>query len=117
MFWTDSHEVFLIQLEAKIIWRCLEALDMREQKSRRGMWAGSSWKPFGGSELIGSSESFRDIEPFGGSVLALWWQEAKTFWRCLEAPDRREQKLRQRREQVAVGNPLVAVRSLVAVNL
>ena len=94
---------------------------MREQKSRRAVWAGSSWRPFGGSELIGSSESFGDIErnidPFGGRVLALWWQEAKTIWRCLEALDRREQKFRQRREQVAFGNPVVAVRSLVPVNL
>ena len=89
MSWADYHEVLLIQLEAKIIWRCLEALDMREQKSRLAVWAGSSWRPFGGSELIGSSESFGDIErnidPFGGRVLALWWQEAKTIWRCLEA--------------------------------
>ena len=47
---------------------------MREQKSRRGMGAGSSWKPFGGSEVIGSyvlcgcSETFGDIKPFSGSV-------------------------------------------------
>lgn len=51
---------------------------MREQKLRLGMEAVtrrcSSWKPFGGSELIGSSEpfggseSFGDSEPFGGSV-------------------------------------------------
>ena len=51
---------------------------MREQKLRLDMEAVtrpySSWKPFGGSELIGSSEpfggseSFGDSEPFGGSV-------------------------------------------------
>ena len=74
MFWAVSFEAFLILNEAKIIWRCLEALDMREQKSRRGMGAGSSWKPFGGSEVIGSyepcgcSETFGDIKPFSGSV-------------------------------------------------
>ena len=50
---------------------------MREQKLRRGMEAGSSWKPFGSSELIGSrepcvgSEPFGDSEPSGGCVSLL----------------------------------------------